>query len=147
MKCNQCSHSESKVLESRDLEEGAMLRRRRECLSCSFRFTTYERIEPQTLLVVKKDGSKEEFDPEKILSGLVKACEKRPINEVDLKDTVCKIEQIIREKFKEEIGSKEIGKIVLKHLKDLDEVAYLRFISVYKDFKTARGFAQELNRI
>ncbi|MEM4259975.1 MAG: transcriptional regulator NrdR [Candidatus Woesearchaeota archaeon] len=146
MKCPYCKHNELKVLESRDSED-FITRRRRECLKCKKRFTTYERIETIELTVIKKDGKRQTFDKNKILNGLLKACEKRPVTRDTLEKTVDEIELELRNLNTKEISSKLIGKIVLKKLKKLDKVAYIRFCSVYMEFANLESFESELKKL
>jgi transcriptional repressor NrdR len=143
MNCPFCGHSETKVIDSRDTSDGKVTRRRRECEKCEARFSTYEEVEILKLTVVKKDGRKQEYDREKIRTGLQKALEKRPVSEERIERILGDIEYEIRSKESCDITSKEIGQIVLNKLKEIDEVAYLRFASVYKAFKTAESFKKE----
>ena len=147
MKCPYCSHLDSKVVDSRTTEEGISIRRRRHCVSCEKRFTTYERIDQLPIMVVKRDGSRERFERNKILDGLLKSSEKRPISRQDLEDIVKFVEQKIRKQMTDEIKSTIIGELVMEKLKDLDEVAYVRFASVYRQFKDIKTFKQELDRL
>ena len=147
MRCPFCSYTESKVIDSRPAEEGASIRRRRECLSCGKRFTTYEIIERLPLLVVKKDGSRQSFDRTKVINGLVKACEKRPVSAEQIEKIADEIEQELQGMLEREVPSERVGEIVMKHLKDLDEVAYVRFSSVYRSFKDINTFLEELNKL
>ncbi|MDI3546383.1 MAG: transcriptional repressor NrdR [Halanaerobiales bacterium] len=147
MKCPYCHHLESKVVDSRYTEGHTCIRRRRECLDCGERFTTYERIEDIPLMVVKKDGKREFFDRNKLMTGLLKACEKRPISQEKLDRFVADIEKELRNKMKQEVSSSEIGELVMQGLKEIDEVAYVRFASVYRQFKDVNKFKQELDRL
>ena len=147
MRCPFCSHSESKVVDSRPTDEGSSIRRRRECLSCGARFTTYETIESVPLVVVKKDGSRQSFDRNKVLHGLVKACEKRPVPMAKLEAAVNDIEQQLQNSLNREIKSQYIGELVMEKLKEVDEVAYVRFASVYRQFKDIETFRNELNKL
>lgn len=147
MKCPYCNFSESKVIDSRPAEEGATIRRRRECLSCQKRFTTYEIMERLPLLVVKKDGSRQSFDRMKMLNGIVKACEKRPVPMSTLEAVANEIEQELQNSLEREIQTQEIGELVMKALKQIDEVAYVRFASVYRQFKDINTFMEELNNL
>ncbi|MCI8869181.1 MAG: transcriptional regulator NrdR [Lawsonibacter sp.] len=147
MKCPYCAHLESKVVDSRPAEEGASIRRRRECLSCHKRFTTYETVESLPLMVVKKDGSRQSFDRSKVLGGLIRACEKRPVPYGALEDMVNEIEQALQSELEREVSSAEIGELVMDRLKKLDEVAYVRFASVYRQFKDINTFMRELNKL
>lgn len=147
MRCPFCSFAESKVIDSRAAEEGSSIRRRRECLQCVRRFTTYEVVEETPLMVVKKDGRREMFDKPKLLSGLLKACEKRaiPINVIEtLAD---KVEKEIRNSMEREVSSRNIGETVMRYLKDIDQVAYVRFASVYRQFADINNFMQELETL
>ena len=144
MKCPYCGNLEDKVVDSRLTTEGNSIRRRRECLKCERRFTTYERIEEAPLMVVKKDGRREPFERKKILAGLVKACEKRPISMERLEQLVDKIEFTLQKNYEKEVKSKEIGELVIKMLQELDEIAYVRFASVYRQFKDVSQFMKEL---
>jgi len=145
MKCPFCGNDEDKVIDSRPAEEGLAIRRRRECISCSARFTTYEKIENLPLVVIKKDGTRQPFDSNKLVSGLLKACEKRPVSIDQIESLVHSIEDQVLSSLKREISSREIGEMVMERLKKLDEVAYVRFASVYRQFKDVNSFFQELN--
>jgi transcriptional repressor NrdR len=145
MNCPFCNNTETKVVDSRETNEGKITRRRRECLKCSSRFSTYEEIELLRLSVIKKNGIKVEYDKSKIEAGIRKALEKRPINEEKIAQFIGEIEYEIRTKEKPEITSREIGKIILKKLRLLDEVAYVRFASVYKSFSSIESFKKELD--
>ena len=147
MKCPYCGYSESKVVDSRHSEDGTSIRRRRECLSCQKRFTTYETVESLPIVVVKKDNSREPFDRNKILRGMVRACEKRPVSMADLEAAVTEIEQIVQNSLECEVSTGKIGELVMDRLKPLDEVAYVRFASVYRQFKDINSFMHELNKI
>ena len=147
MKCSQCSSDDSKVIESRDVADGKSIRRRRECIACSHRFTTYERIERPQLIVIKNNGKRELFDREKLLSGLYRACEKTPVTSVDLEQLVARVEEKLYECAENEIPSAKIGQLVMDELAGLNEVAYVRFASVYRRFKDIAGFEQELSQI
>jgi transcriptional repressor NrdR len=138
---------ESKVVDSRPTDEGLTIRRRRECIKCGKRFTTYEKIEQLPVFVVKKDGRRESFDRDKILRGLVKACEKRPVSLKELEALVQEIEKQIFNSLEQEITSQQIGQMVMERLKKLDEVAYVRFSSVYRQFKDINTFMEELNKL
>lgn len=144
MKCPNCSNMENKVIDSRTNREGDMTRRRRECLNCGERFTTYERIETTPLLLVKKDGRREEFDRRKIMSGIQKACQKRPVSIEQMEDIVDKVEKYFQESGEKEVSAVTVGEKVVKELYNLDGVAYVRFASVYRDFKDANEFLSEL---
>ncbi len=147
MKCPFCGHLEDKVVDSRSSKEGDAIRRRRECLKCEARFTTYERVEEVLPLVIKKDGRREPFDRQKILQGLLKACEKRPVGIVALEDAVSKIEKKLQEGGEKEIPSSVIGEEVMHALHKLDQVAYVRFASVYREFKDINEFMEELREL
>ncbi len=144
MRCPACGFEEDKVVDSRSTREGRAIRRRRECLSCNHRFTTYEYVERASIEIAKKDGRREPLDREKLLTGLVKACEKRPIPREALERIVDSIENELVESGRTEVNSKEIGERVMKHLRGLDEVAYVRFASVYRSFKDLSDFMDEL---
>jgi transcriptional repressor NrdR len=147
MKCPFCAHPESKVVDSRPAEEGSSIRRRRECLVCRKRFTTYEIMESLPLMVVKKDGSRQSFDRTKVLSGLIRACEKRPVPYDVLESMVAEIEQVLQNEMEREIPSAKIGELIMERLKKVDEVAYVRFASVYRQFKDLNTFMTELNKL
>jgi transcriptional repressor NrdR len=147
MKCPYCAYPESKVVDSRPADEGASIRRRRECLSCHKRFTTYETMESLPLMVVKKDGSRQSFDRSKVLGGLIRACEKRPVSYQTLENLVIEIEQVLQNQMDREISSAQIGELVMERLKKVDEVAYVRFASVYRQFKDINTFMTELNKL
>ena len=147
MKCPFCEFHDSKVIDSRAAEEGNSIRRRRECLQCTKRFTTYEMVEDLPLRVVKKDGRRMAFDRSKILNGLMKACEKRPISLEVLEETADKVEKELRNSMEREIPSRLIGEVLMKHLKNLDHVAYVRFASVYREFTDIDNFMQELEAL
>lgn len=147
MRCPYCRHDESKVLDSRATEEGASVRRRRACVSCNRRFTTYERWEETPLLVVKKDGRREPFQRQKLLSGLVTACEKRPISLRVLEDIVDDIERSLRQEGESEVTSREIGEAVMERLRAVDEVAYVRFASVYREFRDITALLGEVEKL
>lgn len=147
MRCPYCGFQESKVIDSRPAEEGATIRRRRECLSCSKRFTTYEIMERVPLVVIKKDGSRQTFDKMKVLNGMIRACEKRPVSIAELQRVTDEIEQEIQNSLEREIRTDYIGELVMEKLKDLDEVAYVRFASVYRQFKDINTFMDELNKL
>ena len=146
MKCPQCGFEDSKVTDSRPTENSS-IRRRRECLSCKHRFTTYEFIEKVPLFVIKKNGSKEVFDRQKILVGLIKSCYKRPVSTEQLEDLAKDIEQELINSLRTEVPSEEVGTMVMERLKDLDEVSYVRFASVYREFKDIETFLAELSRL
>ena len=147
MKCPYCGYAESKVIDSRPAEEGSTIRRRRECLACRKRFTTYEIIERLPLVVVKRDGSRQSFDRVKVINGLVRACEKRPVALSQLENIADEIENELQGALEREISTAEIGEMVMDRLKDLDEVAYVRFASVYRQFKDINTFMEELTKL
>jgi len=147
MKCPFCDYKETKVIDSRICGDGGSIRRRRECLKCEKRFTTYEYIERVPLMVIKKDGRRQPFDRAKIITGLVKACEKRPISIVRIEELTLDIERLIQKKFDREVDASLIGEEVMKKLAALDEVAYVRFASVYRQFRDVNQFMSELQRI
>jgi len=147
MKCPFCGHDEDRVIDSRPAEDGAAIRRRRECIGCNGRFTTYEKIETLPLLVVKKDGTREPFNRDKILNGLLKACEKRPVSNEQLIELLTFVEGQVQGAVNREISSQDIGELVMKKLKEIDEVAYVRFASVYRQFKDVNSFLEELNEM
>ncbi len=147
MKCPICGYPDSKVLDSRPSNEGASIRRRRECLSCQKRFTTFETIEIMSFMVVKKDKTRELFDRSKVKKGIVRACEKRPVTMEQIETAVSEIEQQLLASMRSEIPSTEVGELVMDKLKSLDEVAYVRFASVYRQFKDITTFRDELNKL
>ena len=147
MKCPVCGYTESKVIDSRPSEEGSSIRRRRECLSCQNRFTTYEKIETLPLLVVKKDKTRELFDKNKLLSGIIKACHKRPVTMEQMEEVASDIEAELQNSLSREISSQSIGVLVMDKLKSLDPVAYVRFASVYREFKDLDTFMRELEEL
>ena len=147
MRCPYCSYSESKVIDSRPAEEGTTIRRRRECLSCGKRFTTYEIMERLPLLVIKRDGSRQSFDRMKVIGGMVKACEKRPVPVDQIERVADEIEQELQSSLVREVCSAQIGEMIIDRLKDLDQVAYVRVASVYRQFKDINTFLEELNKL
>jgi len=147
LKCPYCGYDESRVIDSRPADEGERIRRRRECLSCMKRFTTYEIIETTPLMVIKKDKSREAFDRNKLLSGMLRACEKRPVTLKQLESAVDEIEVSLQNSMDREITSLQIGELAMEKLKDIDEVAYVRFASVYRQFKDINSFMSELKKI
>lgn len=147
MKCPYCGFTESKVTDSRSTEEGSVIRRRRECVKCQRRFTTYEKLETISIVVIKKDGSNQAYDRDKVIAGLVHACEKRPVSINDMEKLVDDIEMEMYQMSVREISSAEIGEKVMKRLKKLDEVAYVRFASVYKRFEDIATFMDEINHL
>ncbi len=147
MRCPACGFAEDKVIDSRSTKEGMVTRRRRECLKCGHRFTTYEYIEPAQLVVIKKDGRRQDFDRSRVLQGILKACEKRPIPRQRIEEVTDEIVNELHSEFRNEIPSSEIGERVMKHLRQLDEVAYVRFASVYRHFEDITEFMQELRNL
>lgn len=147
MKCPFCNHLEDKVVDSRETKEGDTIRRRRECLGCERRFTTYERIDEVPYMVVKKDGRREKFERQKVLGGLLKACEKRPISMAKLSDLVNRVESKVGDSPDREISTTEIGEFLMENLHDLDKIAYVRFASVYRDFQDEEAFFNELKTL
>ena len=147
MRCPKCGCQEDKVIDSRASREGATIRRRRECSKCNHRFTTYEELEHEGLMVLKRDGRREEFSREKLLSGIKKACQKRPISPKAMDDLVDHIVAAVTEKFEGEVPGEFIGKMVMDGLRELDDVAYVRFASVYRQFQEATDFVQEVKKL
>ncbi|MFP3124928.1 MULTISPECIES: transcriptional regulator NrdR [Bacillaceae] len=147
MRCPNCSHNGTRVLDSRPVDDGRSIRRRRECESCLYRFTTFERVEETPLIVVKKDGTREQFSKEKMLRGLIKACEKRPVSLKQLEDVTQHVERELRNIGVSEVESDKVGEMVMEALRDIDEVAYVRFASVYRQFKDLNVFIEELKDI
>lgn len=147
MKCPFCGFTDSKVIDSRPAEDGTTIRRRRECLECQKRFTTYEIIERMPLVVIKRDGSRESFDKVKIINGVIRACEKRPVTMTQIESLAADIELELRGRLESEVKSEVIGEMVMARLKDLDEVAYVRFASVYRSFKDINTFMEELTKL
>ena len=147
MKCPFCGFTDSKVIDSRPAEDGTTIRRRRECLECAKRFTTYEIIERMPLVVIKRDGSRESFDKVKIINGVIRACEKRPVTMTQIEDLANDIELELRGRLESEVKSEVVGEMVMTRLKDLDEVAYVRFASVYRSFKDINTFMEELTKL
>ena len=147
MKCPFCGYTDSKVIDSRPAEDGTTIRRRRECLECQKRFTTYEIIERMPLVVIKRDGSRESFDKVKIINGVIRACEKRPVTMTQIEDLAADIELELRGRLESEVKSELVGEMVMARLKDLDEVAYVRFASVYRSFKDINTFMEELTKL
>lgn len=144
MRCSFCGYKEDKVVDSRSIQEDRAIRRRRECLKCGKRFTTYEYIEEPSLLVIKKDGRRQPFDRKKILSGIIKACEKRPVSMDKMEEIVIQVERVLQKKPAREVISTRIGELVMERLKGLDDVAYVRFASVYRQFRDVEQFMVEL---
>ena len=147
MKCPFCGHDDSKVVDSRPTDEGTSIRRRRECLKCLKRFTTYETVERMPLMLVKRDGTRQPYDRQKLLGGLVKACEKRPVSLMQLEQIVDNVEQRVFSALESEVSSKTIGELVMEQLRSVDEVAYVRFASVYREFKDVNTFMEELGKL
>ena len=147
MKCPYCGFNESKVIDSRPADENNSIRRRRECLSCGNRFTTYETVESLPLVVVKKDGSRQSFDRGKVLSGMIRACEKRPVPMARLEKTAADIEQELQSSMEREISTEIIGERVMENLRGIDQVAYVRFASVYRQFQDIDSFMEELSKL
>ena len=147
MKCPYCGHPESKVIDSRPADENASIRRRRECLSCAKRFTTYETVESLPMVVIKKDGSRQSFDRQKVLRGMIRACEKRPVALAELERIADEIEQELQNSMEREIRTEAIGEKVMERLRRVDQVAYVRFASVYRQFKDIDTFMAELNKL
>ena len=147
MRCQHCGYLDSKVIDSRPAEEGASIRRRRECLSCARRFTTYETVESLPMVVVKKDGSRQSFERSKVLGGMIRACEKRPVPLAELERIAAEIEQDLQNSMEREIPSERIGEKVMERLRTVDQVAYVRFASVYRQFKDIDTFMEELTKL
>ncbi len=147
MKCQFCNCADSRVVDSRPTDDGNSIRRRRECINCGLRFTTYEKIEVQQLLVIKKDNSRELFDPQKVRSGIIAACHKRPVSAADIEKIVSTVEQMAYNNLQEEITTQQIGEVVMEELRKLDEVAYVRFASVYRSFTDIPSFMNELKAL
>ena len=147
MKCPYCGHPESKVIDSRPADENDSIRRRRECLSCARRFTTYETVESLPIVVIKKDGSRQSFDRQKVLRGMIRACEKRPVALAELERIADEIEQELQNSMEREIRTEVIGEKVMERLRKVDQVAYVRFASVYRQFKDLDTFMAELNKL
>lgn len=147
MKCPFCGFTDSKVIDSRPADDGATIRRRRECLSCQKRFTTYEIVERLPLVVIKRDGSRQSFDKVKLINGIVRACEKRPVSMADIENIADDIEQELQSGLEREVSTAQIGELVMDRLKEIDEVAYVRFASVYRSFKDINTFMDELTKM
>ena len=147
MKCPFCGYEESKVVDSRPTEEGQVIRRRRECLDCTKRFTTYEKIEDIHLIIVKKDQTRESFNRNKVMNGIIRACEKRPVTMEQIEEVVDRIEHNLYNNLEKEVPSDQVGVLVMDELKHLDEVAYVRFASVYRSFKDIETFVDELTKM
>jgi transcriptional repressor NrdR len=147
MRCPKCGCQDDKVIDSRASREGATIRRRRECIACGFRFTTYEEVERSGLMVLKRDGRREEFSKEKLASGLKKACQKRPISPKTIEDVVERIVNEVTDKYDREVPAEVIGKLVMEGLRQMDDVAYVRFASVYRRFQEATDFVHEVKKL
>ena len=147
MRCPFCEHDDTKVIDSRHTEDGHAIRRRRECVSCGKRFTTYEKIEQMILMVIKKDGSREAFDRNKIMNGIIKACEKRPVPMAEIEKVVDEIERGLNNMMEKEVESTFIGELIMESLRKLDEVAYVRFASVYRQFTDVNTFVAEIEKL
>ncbi len=147
MKCPFCENSDTRVIDSRPTEEGHAIRRRRECDGCGKRFTTYEKVEEVFFMVVKKDGRREAFDRSKVINGIIRACEKRPVSMAEIETIASDIERDLHNMLEKEVESTMIGQIIMDHLKDLDEVAYVRFASVYRQFKDVNTFVAEIEKL
>ena len=147
MKCPFCNHIEDKVVDSRESKEGDAIRRRRQCLKCERRFTTYERIDEVPYMVIKKDGRREKFERQKVLTGLLKACEKRPVSMGRLAELVDRVEAKVTDAADREISTSEIGELLMEALRDLDKISYVRFASVYRDFQDEEAFFNELKNL
>jgi len=147
VKCPFCQNSEDKVLESREIDEGKVIRRRRECLSCRGRFTSYERVEEKPILVIKRDGRREQFSREKVRSGILKACEKRPVALMLIDETIDEIEREIHREEGREVTTAKIGEMVMDRLQEVDKIAYIRFASVYRKFENISEFVKEIKEI
>ena len=147
MRCPYCGYKESKVVDSRPADEGSSIRRRRECLQCEKRFTTYETVESLPMVVIKKDGSRQSFDKRKVLNGMIRACEKRPVPCEVLEQKADEIDQTLQNSLEREVSTEYIGELVMDKLRAVDEVAYVRFASVYRQFKDIDTFMKELNKL
>jgi transcriptional repressor NrdR len=147
MRCPFCENLDTRVIDSRPTEEGHAIRRRRECDNCNKRFTTYEKVEEMIFMVIKKDGSREAFDRNKVMNGIIKACEKRPVSIASIEKIVDDIERGLNNMMEKEVESKLIGEVIMEHLKELDEVAYVRFASVYRQFKDVNTFVAEIEKL
>lgn len=147
MRCPKCNFYETKVLDSRQTDDGFKIRRRRECVSCGQRFTTYEKLEEMQLLVIKRDGNRQGYNRDKIINGLIRACEKRPVSLKQIENIAENVEKQLYNNFQTEVSTEQIGEIVMNELKDIDDVAYVRFASVYRQFKDINTFMEELKRM
>ncbi|MGG7143731.1 transcriptional regulator NrdR [Clostridium nigeriense] len=147
MRCPFCSFEESKVVDSRSTDDNTTIRRRRECLKCNKRYTTYEKVEDIPILVVKRDSTRENFNKEKIINGLIRACQKRPVSRMQIEELAEDIEKTISNKMITEVNSKIIGEMVMERLKEVDEISYVRFASVYREFKDINTFLEEIKNL
>lgn len=147
MKCPYCEYPESKVIDSRPVDEGGSIRRRRECLSCAKRFTTYEQVESVQLMIIKKDGTRQSYNRQKLLNGILRACEKTPVSYADVENIVNEIESTMYASMDKEFSSTDIGEQVMDKLKNINDIAYVRFASVYREFKDVNTFLNELNKL
>ena len=147
MKCPYCEYLESKVIDSRPIDDGSSIRRRRECLKCEKRFTTYEQIESVPLVIIKKDGKRQVYNRQKLLNGLLRACEKTPVSFAQIENMVLEIESVLNNSLDREVTSTEIGELVMDKLKDLNDIAYVRFASVYREFRDVNTFMEELSTL
>ncbi len=147
MKCPKCNHSESKVVDTRPTDDGIRIRRRRECMECGYRFTTYEKIEETQIVVIKKDGTRQGYNRDKIINGLIRACDKRSVSLNEIENIADKVEKQLLNTFQNEVSTEVIGELVMNELQGVDDVAYVRFASVYRKFKDINTFMDELNKI
>ncbi len=147
MKCPYCDYLESKVIDSRPIDDGASIRRRRECLKCEKRFTTYEQIESVPLVIIKKDGKRQVYNREKLLNGILRACEKTPVSFAQIENMVLEIESVLNNSLDREVTSTEIGELVMDKLKGINDIAYVRFASVYREFRDVKSFMEELSSL
>ncbi|MBR2404121.1 MAG: transcriptional regulator NrdR [Clostridia bacterium] len=147
MKCPYCEYLESKVIDSRPIDDGSSIRRRRECLKCEKRFTTYEQIESVPLVIIKKDGKRQVYNREKLLNGLLRACEKTPVSFAQIENMVLEIESVLNNSLDREVTSTEIGELVMDKLKEVNDIAYVRFASVYREFRDVKSFMEELTSL
>ena len=147
MKCPYCDYLESKVIDSRPIDDGASIRRRRECLKCEKRFTTYEQIESVPLVIIKKDGKRQVYNREKLLNGILRACEKTPVSFAQIENMVLEIESVLNNSLDREVTSTEIGELVMDKLKSINDIAYVRFASVYREFRDVKSFMEELSSL
>ena len=147
MKCPYCEYLESKVIDSRPIDDGSSIRRRRECLKCEKRFTTYEQIESVPLVIIKKDGKRQVYNREKLLNGILRACEKTPVSFAQIENMVLEIESVLNNSLDREVTSTEIGELVMDKLKEINDIAYVRFASVYREFRDVKSFMEELTSL